>query len=169
MDQKQRSVDGVAVAAVAADRFALAVDLVLRHEGGYSNDPADPGGETKWGISRRAHPNIEIKTLTREQAVALYRAEYWDRYHFDRIEHPVLAAKVFDVAVNVGPGRALRWLQRAAGVSEDGFVGPLTASQVNLAEPLGVLGRFLGLACRYYLALNNKRFENGWLRRLFDF
>jgi lysozyme family protein len=73
------------------------------------------------------------------------------------------------VAVNVGPGRAVRWLQKAAGVPQDGMIGPVTASVVNGAELVGLMGRFLGLACKHYLALAKPKYQDGWLRRLFDF
>lgn len=150
-------------------RFGAAVAQVLRHEGEYVDDSSDRGGVTRFGISAAAYPNLDIAGLTRTQAVEIYRRDYWERHRIDRIEHPVLAAKVFDVAVNVGPGRAIRWLQQAANAPQDGYLGPLTAVAVNEAEPLALLGRFLGLATKYYIALENKRFERGWIRRLFDF
>lgn len=149
--------------------FDRAVELVLRHEGGYVNDPDDRGGQTKYGISARAYPKLDIKALTRDQAVEIYRADYWERHGFHRLEHPVLAAKVFDVAVTVGPGRAVRWLQKAAGAPQDGLIGPVTASAVNLAEPVAIMGRFLGQAAKHYLALAQPKFQPGWIRRLFDF
>ncbi|MFS8082999.1 MAG: glycosyl hydrolase 108 family protein, partial [Ginsengibacter sp.] len=58
--------------------FDAAVDSVLGEEGGYVNNPADPGGETQWGISKRAFPDVDIKALTRDAAKALYKAHYWD-------------------------------------------------------------------------------------------
>ncbi len=66
-------------------QFDKLIDRVLSHEGGYSNDPQDPGGETQWGISKRAHPDVNIKALTRAQAIDIYRADYWDKIKGDQL------------------------------------------------------------------------------------
>ncbi len=84
----------------------IAINFVIKHEGGYVNDPKDPGGETKFGISKRAYPNLNIKDLTIEQAKAIYKKDYWDRCNCDEIEYP-LDIVVFDTAVNMGIQRAL--------------------------------------------------------------
>ena len=62
--------------------FDAAFDRLIWHEGGYANDPDDPGGETNWGISKRAYPNLVIKALTREQAREIYQRDFWNRIHF---------------------------------------------------------------------------------------
>lgn len=92
------------------ENFNKAIEFVLKWEGGYSNNPADPGGETKFGISKRAYPNLNIASLTKEQAVAIYRKDYWEKCGCDRLEYP-LDVIVFDTAVNCGVQRALTWLQ----------------------------------------------------------
>lgn len=73
--------------------------------GGYTNDPDDPGGETKWGVSKRAHPHLDIKNLTLAEATEIYEAEYWNAAHCDEIEMPKALA-VFDTFVNFSYGRA---------------------------------------------------------------
>ena len=80
-----------------------------RKDGGYTNDPVDPGGETKWGISKRAHPDIDIKSLTKEEALIIYEKEYWLKVGADTMEKR-LAITCFDSAVNCGVGRTRSWL-----------------------------------------------------------
>ena len=67
------------------ERFLVAVEVVLTHEGGYTNNPADPGGETNYGISKRSYPQLDIKALTREQAVEIYRQDWWEKYRYGDI------------------------------------------------------------------------------------
>ena len=87
--------------------FQIALKFVFKHEGGYVNDPDDPGGETKYGISKRAYPNEDIKNLTRERAEFLYKRDYWDIPGLDLDNFPQDKAIVlFNVAVNMGKERA---------------------------------------------------------------
>lgn len=88
-------------------KFDKAIKVVLAHEGGYVNDPNDLGGETNFGISKRSYPTVDIKNLTREQAVEIYRGDWWERYRYGDIEDLDVATKVFDLAVNMGPVPAL--------------------------------------------------------------
>lgn len=94
--------------------FDRALDFTLKAEGMYVNDPRDPGGETNFGISKRAYPQLDIKNLTREQAADIYRRDYWQRAGCDSLPWP-LSACVFDAAVNCGVGRAQLWLAHAGG------------------------------------------------------
>jgi lysozyme family protein len=89
--------------------FDHCVTLILKEEGGYVNHPNDPGGETKYGISKRSHPNVDIKNLTVEQAKEIYRVNYWNRISADKLP-PDLALIAFDCAVNQGVGRATQFL-----------------------------------------------------------
>ena len=107
--------------------FDKAFEILIGHEGGYSLDPHDRGGETKYGISKRAYPHIDIANLTLAQAKAIYRTDYWDKAKCSSLP-PDLALLVFDAAVNNGVGAAIRWLQRAANVTVDGIIGPKTIS-----------------------------------------
>src|ERR1700739_2946173 len=92
--------------------FLKAAARVLANEGGYVNNPADPGGETNFGISKRSYPDLDIKNLTRDQAIAIYFRDWWTKYGFDRLT-PEIGAKVFDLAVNEDDQHAVRSLQRA--------------------------------------------------------
>jgi len=88
------------------EKFESALAFVLAAEGGYVNDPNDPGGETKYGISKKAYPLLDITNLTREQAVDIYRRDYWNKVKGDELPAGVDIA-AFDTAVNMGAGTAL--------------------------------------------------------------
>jgi lysozyme family protein len=90
--------------------FERDVAFVLAREGAYVNDPKDPGGETNFGIARRFHPTIDIKNLTREKAIELYREEYWKPIAGEQLLEP-LGLIALDTAVNCGVARARQWLQ----------------------------------------------------------
>ena len=109
--------------------FDEAFDILMEHEGGYSNHPSDPGGETMWGVTKRVALQEgylgEMRLLPKETAKAIYKKKYWDAVHADELPEPIRYT-VFDAAVNSGPKRAIQWLQQALGVGEDGVVGPVT-------------------------------------------
>ena len=146
--------------------FDAMVERVLDNEGGYSNSPLDPGGETRWGISKRAYPNVDIRNLTREGAIGIYRRDYWDRVGGDQLD-PAVAFQVFDAAVNHGIGNAVRWLQRAAGVADDGIVGPVTHAAIRRMQPAALLLRFNAVRLRFYAQLSTfSAFGRGWANRI---
>ena len=149
--------------------FDEAVRFTLSWEGAYSDDPTDPGGETRFGISKRFHPDVDIKALTEEGAKALYRVHYWDRLALDRLP-AWLSLAVFDTAVNCGPRRAVSFLQRAMKVYEDGLLGPDTLAKVGSVPPREVLVEYLSRRAVHYASLNDLavRFALGWYRRLLD-
>lgn len=93
--------------------FEMAVNDILLHEGGYINHPTDPGGETKYGISKRSYPNLDIKNLTEEQAVAIYYKDYWLVNHLEEIHNQDVATKFLNLFVNVGKKSAERVICRA--------------------------------------------------------
>jgi len=161
------------------ERFLRAVEFVLAHEGGYVNDPADPGGETKWGISRRSYPELDIANLTREDAIAIYYRDWWQRYGYDRLMSPTIAAKVLDLSVHVGPRQAHMMLQRALhavgrrDVAVDGIIGPKTISAANAAPPDALLAALRAEAAAYYRQLIErnpalKKYERGWMNRAYS-
>ena len=114
--------------------FDVAIERILSHEGGYVNHPSDPGGETKWGISKRSYPNLNIKELTREQAKEIYKRDFWDKINGDALYDGV-AFQTLDFAVNSGIGTAIRYLQRALGVADDGHFGPVSqAAAKSMSE-----------------------------------
>lgn len=147
--------------------FDTAFEKLIGHEGGYSNDPHDPGGETKFGISKRAYPALDIRNLTLADAKAIYKRDYWDRAQCDRLP-PELAFDVFDAAVNSGIGQAIRWLQRSVGVADDGYVGPLTlGALVRDDDPSAVQARFNGHRLAFMTNLSTwQTFGKGWARRI---
>ena len=120
--------------------FDKAFDRLIGNEGGYTNDPQDPGGETNWGITWPIlHRGIgqgivavgtTIKSLMRDQAKALYKAYFWDAAHADKLFDGV-AYQLFDWAANSGPDTAIRGFQRALQVADDGRVGPVTLDAAN--------------------------------------
>ncbi len=158
-----------------ADRkFVVALEKVLAHEGGYVNDPDDPGGETKFGISKRSYSNLNIKDLTREQAAEIYYRDFWVRPRIDRIQDERLAAKVFDLGVNMGTGRSIKLLQQAANsldceLAVDGILGPATLGAVNgYRYPRALLCALVIEAGQYYRSLRKPKYLAGWLNRLID-
>jgi lysozyme family protein len=153
---------------MTADAFPRAVALVLRHEGGYVNDPADPGGETNWGISKKAHPTLSIKDLTRDQAVELYFRDYWLPARCDRLP-PAIGIAVFDAAVNQGRYPAILMLQEALGVQADGILGQRTQHAAEEADGRVLVDDYLARRAQRYAYLPTfSRFGLGWMRRLFS-
>lgn len=143
--------------------FEQAVAMVLKHEGGYVNDARDPGGETRFGISKRAYPDVDILRLTEDEAKAIYRRDYWDTLRPDEIPEE-LAICLFDCAVNMGRDKAIRLLQRACGVAQDGVMGGNTIAAANrLVDPVV---RFSAERIIAYTGIRGfDTFGKGWLRR----
>lgn len=141
-------------------------ERLIGHEGGYVNNPKDPGGETRFGISKRSYPHLDIKNLTLAEAKAIYRRDYWDRMHGDRLPAG-LAFDVFDTAVNSGIGQSIRFLQRAVGVADDGVIGPLTLGAVQRRDAESVQARFNGERLEFMAKLSTwDTFGRGWARRI---
>jgi len=153
--------------------FDIAVSLVLSHEGGYTPaKPSDPGGETKFGISKREYPHLDIALLTREEAIDIYRKDFW---RYDQLGQEV-ANKVFDIAVNAGPDRAHRILQEsiksmvAGPIVVDGKIGPQTIALANACGPEKLLLEVRARQAVHYakVAINNPATVPnllGWMRR----
>lgn len=146
--------------------FDRAFDKVIGHEGGYVNDPRDPGGETKYGISRRAYPNLDIRNLTLDQAKGIYKRDYWDRCLCDQLPG-LLRFHIFDAAVNSGVKQAAIWLQRAVGANADGIVGPRTIAAARAANPERVVAHMTGQRLDFMADLKNWPVHGrGWAKRL---
>lgn len=128
------------------ENLDLSVEAVLGKEGGFVNHPRDNGGATNWGVTIhtlrawRGRPvSVEdVRNLTRSEAIAIYKANYWDAVRGDDLPSGV-DLWVFDAAINSGPSRAARWLQMAAGVKADGAVGPVTLAAVAKADPADLI------------------------------
>lgn len=148
--------------------FDQCFDKLISHEGGYVNDSRDPGGETKFGISKRAYPQVDIKALTLDAAKAIYKRDYWDRAQCDKLP-PALAYLLFDAAVNSGIGQAIRFLQRALNLADDGVLGPLTLATVQRMDAESVAVRFLAQRLEFMTKLSTwDTFGKGWARRIAD-
>ncbi len=159
---------------MAAASFARAVAFVLTHEGGYVDDPHDPGGATNMGITLgtlakwRGRPvtKAEVRALTRDEAIRIYRARYWDAIKGDQLPAGVDYA-VFDPCVNSGPRRAAEWLQTSAGVTADGAIGPKTLAAVNSLHPRALINEISARRLGFLQGLPTWwRFGKGWSRRV---
>lgn len=152
---------------VSVTTFAEALPVILRFEGGatITEDPRDPGGLTKYGISQRAFPTLDIRNLTEADAAAIYRREYWDRAKCDSLPAG-LRLVMFDMAVNMGVGKAVLLLQKAVGVAQDGVLGVNT---VRAAERLpDALARVCAERAMAYSGMRGfDVYGRGWLRRSF--
>jgi lysozyme family protein len=148
--------------------FETVIAVVLSHEGGYVNDPRDPGGETKFGISKRQYPTVDIAALTYDDAVKIYRADYWDKYKVAQLP-PHLRLTFFDCAVNQGGPRAVKFLQAALGVPVDGLIGPKTIAAATLMPKSRLLREFTKRRLEAYSANPNyETYGKGWTRRLME-
>ena len=166
--------------AIMVDHFPEAMDFTLRWEGGYVHDRNDPGGATKFGISKRSHPDLDIAGLTDTQARLIYRRDYWLPMRCHDLPRPV-ALVVFDFAVHSGRRRAGRMLQRAYNalvaadppLRIDGAIGPVTAHAVAVLDngckcnllAHRILARRLEMLCRLKTA---RHYIHGWSRRVAD-
>jgi len=168
-------------AEVSSDRarFEQLIGIVLIHEGGYVCDPSDPGGETKYGISKRAYPHLDIRNLTLERAKDIYYRDWWRRYRIYQLKDDQIAAKVLDLCVNVGARNGIAVLQRALHavgyqhVIIDGVIGPQTLGAANRANPEALIAALRAEAACYYrqLVRSNQtltKFEKGWMRRAYS-
>lgn len=111
--------------------FTLKIETGGDPNGGYNDRPTDRGGPTKWGISQRAYPQLNIKDLTRSDAREIYFLDYWEVARCDQFDDAVAIAH-FDCAVNSGPGNAAKILQRAVDADDDGVIGAATVARVTI-------------------------------------
>lgn len=143
--------------------FEISFDRLIGHEGGYVNDPTDPGGETNWGISKRSYPLLDIRNLTREDAKLIYYRDFWGAV--TGIKNSI-KFQVFDAAVNHGIGAAIRMLQRAIGVADDGHWGPISTGVANTLSDSDVLMLFIAERADYFTKLANwPTAGKGWIRK----
>ena len=150
--------------------FNEIIEKVLEHEGGYVNDPKDLGGETKYGITKRFYPDIDIKNLTIEQATDIYKSDYWDKNKVESLPQNLWHI-YFDMCVNMGKRTAVKVLQRAAvnkgrDIEVDGGLGPMTIGALKGVE----LDRVRAFRVKYYVDLitarpEQEKFYLGWFRR----
>ena len=154
--------------------FDKAFTIVIGVEGGYES-PAqavannDPGGETKFGICKRDHPDLDIANLTIDQAKAIYKPQYWDAVKGDQLPCP-LSIFMFDCAVNQGAGTACILLQKTIGVAQDGILGVNTmATLAKATSPEWLAARFMAMRAQRYIGTRNFDVNgDGWFTRLFS-
>lgn len=145
--------------------FDNAFELVIGVEQGYVNDPHDPGGETKYGISKRCYPKLNIKLLTLEQAKRMMYDDYWMHCACDKLGNAALV--VFDCAVNQGQPTAISLLQQAVHVHPDGDLGAVTLTALARIDPNELAARIAALRMVHYGDTPNwDRNKNGWSLRL---
>jgi lysozyme family protein len=160
------------------DRFDEFIERLLEHEGGYSADRTDPGNwtggqvgvgvlkGTKFGIAANTYPDLDIANLTREQAKAIYRRDFWQAARCD-LMRPAIAFQLLDGAVNSGIRRAAMWLQEAAGATVDGAIGPKTLGAVQATDHNDLCFRFLASRLEFMTGLRNwGQHGKGWARRI---
>ena len=146
--------------------FDQAFERLIGHEGGYVNHPRDPGGETKYGITKRSYPGEDIRNLTLTRAKDIYQRDYWWKAGCDLVPDEV-KFDLFDMAVNSGTKAAIRNLQRAVGATEDGTIGSETLSAIARMPAARVAARFNGHRLNLMASLPTwPAFGRGWARRI---
>lgn len=140
------------------------IDRLIQREGGYVHHPADPGGETNYGISKRSYPELDIKALTRDDARRIYREDFYDRFALSQVRSSQIAEWLLDWLVHSGPS-VIQRVQRKLGVEADGIVGPETLKALNaLADPRDILRWRL----EFLVSLTKHPFIKGWIKRLVE-
>lgn len=172
--------------------FNDAIPTVLRHEGKFENNSADPGGVTNYGISLRwlksqglfdelvieegdkTQDEVQvIKNMTVAEASGFFKAWWWDKYQYGNFNAQNLATKIFDTSVNLGPPRTHRMLQVILGVVPDGVLGPKSFAEANAMSPSVLVVKFQTAQAQFYrdLVARNPKLEEflaGWLNRAYD-
>lgn len=154
--------------------FKKAIPIILKHEGGYVNDPKDPGGETKFGISKRAFPLLDIKNLTLDKAQEIYKENYWNPINGDLIKSQDIATNLFDFVVNAGISSGVKTIQKVLNVATDGKLGPGTLAAINACDEKILNMDFTKARFEYYKSIVVKnpdlnKFLVGWKKRCESF
>lgn len=150
------------------------IQEVLKHEGLFSDHPADPGGATNYGVTLKTYrrykrnPHLtaeDLKNITMDEVHDIYKIGYWDPIKADELPSGVDFV-VFDMAINAGPGRAAKLLQEVLGVVVDGIIGKNTIKAANQGYPEKVVRDYTQVREGYYRLLPHfSTFGKGWLRR----
>ena len=159
-------------------RFQECLARILKHEGGYVNDPLDSGGRTNLGVTQRVWEEFvghlvteaDMKALTPEKIAPMYKLKYWNPSYCEVLPKG-LDYVVFDFAVNAGTGRSVKTLQQAIGCVADGVIGPKTMAVINDANPKDLIAKFSDARADFYQGIiarkpDQARFIKGWLNRV---
>lgn len=158
------------------ENFNISLTWVLKHEGGFVNHPEDPGGMTNMGITAETFAEYtgrrlstitekEIRALTVDQVAPIYKRKYWDKCKCDQLPSGLDYA-VFDYAVNSGPSRAIKHLQRCLAIAEDGIIGQDTLKHINQVIPKELLYEYISLREEFLKSLKTfNTFGKGWISR----
>ncbi len=154
-------------------QFLPAIQYVLVNEGGFTNNPNDPGGATNFGILQRDMPGVDIRNITRDQAIAFYLPNYWDKALYTDITSQQVATKIFDTHVNLGLVPAVMIAQHVLGfqgTDVDGDMGPMTVKAINAADKASFLAGMVSLIITHYKLLEARNpkllvFDRGWMAR----
>jgi lysozyme family protein len=156
------------------ENFDLALKMILKSEGGFVNHPRDPGGMTNLGVTKKVweewvkHPVDEkaMRALTPELVSPMYKKKYWDAVKGDELPDG-LDYLMFDFAINAGPGRAIKTMQKAIGTTPDGAIGPKTMQSLKEMNPAQLIEKFSVEKESFYRSLPTfQTFGKGWLRRV---
>ena len=156
---------------MSANNYQNCLDLVLKSEGGWVNNPADPGGETNLGVTKRVweeyvgHPVQTLKNLTKADVAPLYEQKYW-RPTYGEVLPRGLDFLCFSMGVNAGPGRSVKLLQSSIGCIPNGSIGPNTMAKIRESNVATLINQFSESRRGYYRSLNKPQFEHGWLNRV---
>lgn len=152
--------------------FDRAFEILLKHEGGFSDHAADPGGKTRFGVTEAVAREVgyrgDMRDLPLDLAKRIYRERYWDAVKADELPAS-LRYVVFDAAVNSGPGQAIKWLQRSAGAVDDGVLGPKTMTAIQTLNADTLRQKILAQRLKLMTSLATwPAFGRGWARRIAD-
>jgi lysozyme family protein len=156
------------------ENFDKSFEMMIKHEGGFVNHPRDPGGMTNLGVTKatweaftgKKATEADMRALTKEAVKPVYKKNYWDKVRGDQLPSGVDYA-VFDYAVNSGPGRAARALQRVVGATADGAIGPLTLAKVEDFNPRELVLDLCEGRMSFLKSLSTwNTFGRGWSRRV---
>jgi len=163
--------------------FRPAFNHTIGIEGGYVNDPDDPGGETKYGISKRSYPETDIKNLTLAEARHIYQCDFWYRLSLQQVDNQAIASELFDTAVNCGKAKAAEIIQRSLNmvgghstrrVNVDCIIGSKTIQAINSCQyPEALLKSMNGFQFEHYMKIvqrdiTQRKWFRGWLRRVWE-
>jgi lysozyme family protein len=154
------------------NNFKECLNLVLKSEGGWVNNPNDPGGETNLGVTKRVweeyvgHPVKTLKDLSKDDVAPLYELKYWRPCYCEVLPRG-LDFVVFSMGVNAGPGRSVKLLQQSIGCVPDGVIGPKTRELISSSNGADIIKKFSETRREYYRALKTfPIFGKGWLARV---